>query len=90
MRAPKRYNGSPLGLNQHEERVTWCSVMQKRKEYLFYISDSRASEPTHASAVGGAVTHTNKMRLNTIVLTYSLKKEKKCLTSRATGHQHPT
>lgn len=54
MRAPKRYNGSPLGLNQHEERVTWCSVMQKRKEHLFYISDSRASEPTHASAVGGA------------------------------------
>ena len=73
-RALKRYNGSPLGLNQRAESgLPWyclpacCSVMQEeRQEKIFYISDSKVPEPTHAPAVGVPMTHIGKVRLHTI------------------------
>lgn len=69
--ALKRYNGAPLGLNQHTENGLHCNAGEKQKE-IFYVSDSRVSEPTHASAVGVPMTHTEKLRLHTIRVCHSL------------------
>lgn len=64
-RALKRYNGSPLGLNQRAESgLPWCCLLQcnaverQGEDYFLY----QPLEPTHASAVGVPMTHCSRKK----------------------------
>lgn len=77
IRALKRYNGSPLGLNQFAESgLPRSHFLQRnageRQERIFHMSDSSFSESTRASAVGVPMMHIEKVRLHTICVCLSV------------------